>query len=53
MIMVGNDMGLYIAVMVLTLAIAAAAQWYVTTMLHKYQKIPCSFNITVLRWHAK
>ena len=46
MIMVGNDMGLYIAVMVLTLAIGGGAQWYVTTMLHKYQKIPCSFNIT-------
>ena len=33
MIMVGNDMGLYIAVMVLTLAIGGGAQWYVTTML--------------------
>lgn len=46
MIMFGNDMGLYIAVMVLTLAIGGGAQWYVTTMLHKYQKIPCSFSIT-------
>lgn len=46
MIMVGNDMGLYIAVMVLTLIIGGGAQWYVTTQLHKYQKIPCSWNIT-------
>ena len=53
MIMVGNDMGLYIAVMVLTLAIGGGAQWYVTTMLHKYQKIPCSFNITVAQMARK
>ena len=32
MIMFGNDMGLYIAVMVLTLAIGGGAQWYVTTI---------------------
>ena len=36
MIMVGNDMGLYIAVMVLTLVIGGGAQWYVTTQLHKW-----------------
>ena len=41
-----GGMGLYFAVMTLTLIIAGAAQWYVSHQLKKYSHIPCSMGVT-------
>ena len=39
-------MGLYIAVMVLTLAIGGGAQLYVSSQLKKYSRVPSSYGLT-------
>lgn len=42
----GSDMGLYFAVMILTLIIGGGAQLYVSKQLSKYSKVPCSYGLT-------
>ncbi len=42
----GSGMGLYLAVMVLTLAIGGGAQLYVTIQLRKYSHVGCSWGVT-------
>lgn len=41
-----GDMGLYIAVTILTLIIAGAAQWYVSHQLKKYSHVPSQLGIS-------
>lgn len=45
-IVIGGDMGLYLAVMVLTLIIGGGAQIYVTSQLKKYSHVPSSYGLT-------
>lgn len=46
MYVASGGMGLYIAIMVLTLAIGGGAQLYVTRQLKKYSHVPSSYGIT-------
>lgn len=46
MVMYGSNWGLYIAVMLITLAIGGGASLYVNYMLKKYSKIPSSYGLT-------
>ena len=41
-----GGMSIYMFTMVLTLAIAAAAQWYVSHQLKKYSHVPCTLGLT-------
>lgn len=43
---IAGDMGLYFAIMLLTLVIGAGAQIYVTSQLKKYSHVPSAFGIT-------
>ncbi len=42
----GSGMGLYFAVMILTIVIGGGAQLYVSTQLKRYNKVFCSWGIT-------
>lgn len=42
----GGGMGLYFAVLLLTLIIGGGAQLYVTKQLKKYSRVPCSWGVT-------
>ncbi len=41
-----GGMSIYMFTMVLTLVIAASAQWYVSHMLKKYSHVPCTLGVT-------
>lgn len=43
---IAGDMGLYFAIMILTLVIGGGAQLYVTSQLKKYSHVPSSYGIT-------
>lgn len=41
-----GDMGVYLAISILTLIIAGTAQWYVSHMLRKYSRVPSALGVS-------